>query len=589
MKYTPSQIDAINHINGNLQIIACAGSGKTQTISARIANMVLSGIPKEHILAFTFTEKAANEMKLRIRAQLEETLPDDPELGSMYIGTIHSFCFQYLKEIKPEFRNYDIIDENKQLLFLARHGWDIGINQLSTGRKPPFEPIKKFVKTVDIIKQNQISEILIKNDSPAFYECYKKYYQLMSEHKFIDFATIIDQLVCTLENEPHELLNIRNKIKYVVVDEYQDINPIQEKLINLIAGEEGNLCIVGDDDQSIFEFQGANVDNILTFSVRYKNVKEINLLKNFRSTDTIIEAARDLIQYNRGNRLEKRMELGRKYKKGEIGDLYQLEFQTRSDEVNFIINKIKELRGYKYLESRDEKTGEEKYRGLDWCDFAILVRTNETAKIFVNAFQKENIPFTTKGTAGLFERPEIRFLQMIFNFFCDNQIWSPDGYISCTINDLMKYYKNNINLGLWGQIEKRLMIIKGDISNGDRFYPQDVYHQVLQSMGIDKEYFDEGQLYDFGRFSQLILDFETVNEWVNIKRLNSFVFFLNGYASDKVDVGGLDDPTQLNTVSIHTIHKAKGLEYPVVFIPDLATGRFPSQRRNHKPDVYLNN
>jgi DNA helicase II / ATP-dependent DNA helicase PcrA len=589
MKYTPPQIDAINHINGNLQIIACAGSGKTQTISARIANMVFSGIPKEHILAFTFTEKAANEMKLRIRAQLEEALPDDPELGSMYIGTIHSFCFQYLKEIKPEFRNYDIIDENKQLLFLARHGWDIGINQLSTGREPPFEPIKKFVKTVDIVKQNQISEIQVKNDSPVFYECYKKYYQLMSEHKFIDFATIIDQLVCTLKNEPVELLNIRNKIKYVVVDEYQDINPIQEKLINLIAGKEGNLCIVGDDDQSIFEFQGANVDNILTFSKRYKDVKEINLLKNFRSTDAIIEAARDLIQYNKGNRLEKRMEHGRKFKKGERGDIYQLEFQSRSDEVNFILKKIKALRGYKYLESIDESTGEEKYRGLDWCDFAILVRTNETAKIFVDAFEKENIPFTTKGTAGLFERPEIRFLQMIFNFFCDTQIWSPDGYISCGLADLEKYYKNNISIDLWGQIENILMDIKGDISIGDRFYPQDVYHQILQSMGIDKEYFDEGQLYDFGRFSQLILDFETVNEWINIKRLNSFVFFLNGYASDKVDVGGLDDPTQLNTVNIHTIHKAKGLEYPVVFIPDLATGRFPSQRRNHKPDIYLNN
>ncbi|MFC1869371.1 ATP-dependent DNA helicase [Thermodesulfobacteriota bacterium] len=589
MHYTDAQLEAIKHINGNLQIIACAGSGKTQTISARIANMVLSGIPKEQILAFTFTEKAANVMKLRIRSQLEEAMPDDPELGSMYIGTIHSFCLRYLKEIKPEFRNYDIIDENKQLLFLSRHGYDIGINQLSKRREPPFNPLTRFVRTVDIIKQNQIPETQIYKDAPDFYNCYLKYYERMSDHKFIDFATIVDKLVNILESEPLELTNIREKIKYVVVDEYQDINPIQEKLINLIAGENGNLCIVGDDDQSIFEFQGANVENILTFSTRYKDVKEINLLKNFRSTDAIIESARDLIQYNKNNRLEKKMEHGQGYKKGEKGDIYQLEFETRKEEVEFITQKIKELRGYKYLESIDGLTNEKTYRGLDWCDFAVLVRTNATAKEFVEVFEKGNIPFTTKGTAGLFKRHEIRFLQMVFNYLCDTKIWSPDGYIPCTISDLKAYYAQNIDLGFWEQIESVLKNIKIEINEGNRFYPQEIYHRILQSMGMDKDLFNEGKLYDFGRFSQLILDFETVNEWVNIGRLKSFVFFLNGYAEAKIDVGGLDDPTQLNTVSIQTIHKAKGLEYPVVFIPDLATRRFPSQRRTRKPDVYLNN
>jgi DNA helicase-2/ATP-dependent DNA helicase PcrA len=310
MRYTGDQLEAINHTKGNLQIIACAGSGKTQTISARIANIILSGISKEQILAFTFTEKAANEMKLRIRAQLEKKMPDDPELGGMYIGTIHSFCFQYLKEIKPELRNYDIISENKQLLFLSRHGRDIGITNLSRRREPPFKPIFRFMKTVEIVKQNQILEDNIRQSNPAFYRCYCKYLEIMDQDKFLDFATIIERLVNILENEPDELLRIRRKIRYVVVDEYQDINPIQEKLIGLIAGVDGNLCVVGDDDQAIFEFQGANVDNILNFSKHYQNVKKINLLKNFRSTDSIIEAARDLIQYNAGSRLIKRMEHG---------------------------------------------------------------------------------------------------------------------------------------------------------------------------------------------------------------------------------------------------------------------------------------
>ncbi|MCK4338674.1 MAG: UvrD-helicase domain-containing protein, partial [Candidatus Cloacimonetes bacterium] len=188
MRYTLAQLKAIKHTKGNLQIIACAGSGKTQTISRRIAHIILSGIPKEQILAFTFTEKAANEMKLRIRAQLEEKMPDDPELGGMYIGTIHSFCFQYLKEIKPEFRNYEIINENKLLLFLSRLRYDIGITNLSIQKQPPFKPVLRFIKTVEIVKQNQISEDNIYQSNPAFYRCYCKYLKIMTQHKFLDFA-----------------------------------------------------------------------------------------------------------------------------------------------------------------------------------------------------------------------------------------------------------------------------------------------------------------------------------------------------------------------------------------------------------------
>jgi len=589
MNYTEAQIDAITHINGNLQIIACAGSGKTETISARIANIILSGVPKKQILAFTFTEKAANAMKLRIRAQLEQTMPDNPELGGMYIGTIHSFCLRYLKEIIPEFKNYDIIDENKQLLSLSRHFFDLGFDKLRRSKDTLFSPILRFVKTVDVIKQNQITGDAIERDAPDFYDSYVKYDELMNEHKLLDFSTIIEKLVNILQNDPDQHTRIKEKIRYVVVDEYQDINPIQEKLISLIAGVNGNLCVVGDDDQAIFEFQGANVENILTFSDRYENVKEVDLLKNFRSTNPIIEAARNLIQYNRSHRLKKEMEHGKDYRKGEKGDIYQIEFPARQQEVEFIAVKIKELRGYKYLESVDEETGKPFYRGLDWCDFAILVRNNATARDFIDIFKTENIPFTARGTSGLFERDEIRFLQMVFNNFCDMNIRYANYQTDCSIDQLKAFYQSNIDQGRWSQIEQTLTKIKSDIQQGGRFYPQSIYHRILQSIGMEDDLFDEGSLFDFGRFSQLILDFETVNEWVNIYRLKSFVYFLNGYAESRTDVGGLDDPTRLNTVTIQSVHKAKGLEYPVVFIPDLAKGRFPSRNRNRDPDVYLQN
>lgn len=589
MKLTDKQIEAIEYLNGNLQIIACAGSGKTQTISRRVANLVLSAIPKEEILAFTFTEKAANEMKLRIRSQLEELMPENPELGGMYIGTIHAFCFQYLKEIRPEYRNYDIIDENKQLLFLSRHYSDLNLNRLKSGRQNMFIVMKNFVKSIDIVKQNMISDSHIEENSPIFFDCYSNYKALMDQHKFMDFSSIINDLVRILQTTDEELSRIRQKIKYVVVDEYQDINPLQEELIKLIAGDNGNLCVVGDDDQAIFEFQGANVDNILSFDDRYKDVKAISLLKNFRSSKAIIESARDLIRYNdTSGRLEKQMEHGSKFRASEKGDLYKIYFNTRQEEVSYIAQKIKDLRGYKFLEGEDENEVKT-FRGLDWCDFAILVRNNATARDFVEVFQNENIPFTAKGTAGLFERDEIRFIQMVFNFFCDSSIWNNGQPIECDLRNLNDFYSQNIDLGFWQRIEETVVNIKDSISDNNRFYPQSIYHQLLNSMGVEEEIFDEGDLFDFGRFSELILDFETVNEWVNVSRLKSFVNYLNGYAETKIDLGGLDDPTKLNTVTIQSVHKAKGLEYPVVFIPDLARGRFPSQRRTRLPDVYLNN
>jgi DNA helicase-2/ATP-dependent DNA helicase PcrA len=588
MKLTENQLEAINFIEGNLQIIACAGSGKTQTISARVANLVLNGISKDEILAFTFTDKAANEMKLRIRKQLEEFMPENPELGGMYIGTIHSFCFQYLKEVRPEFRNYDIIDENKQLLFLARHYQDLGLPVLKKGRENMFVVIKNFIKSIDIVRQNRMSIEEVAINSPKFFGCLKLYFALMDSHKFIDFSSIISNLVDLLQSDESELTKIKSKIKFVVVDEYQDINPLQERLINLIAGNDGNLCVVGDDDQAIFEFQGANVHNILSFRQRYSNVKSIKLLENFRSTNAIIEAARDVIRYNDASgRLPKKMEHGNNYKVSEPGDLYKITFPNRTEEVNFIANKIKELRGYRYLEGMDSNN-QPIYRGLDWCDFTILVRNNSTAKDFIEVFQNEGIPFTAKGTAGLFDRDEIRFIQMVFNFFCDMEIWNDGQIINCDLNSLQDYYVNNIDHGYWEQIEQLIIALKEEMQNGQRFYPQNIYHQLLKSMGIEDEIYDEGDLFDFGRFSELILDFETVNEWINLTRLKSFVFYLNGYAETKIDLGGLEDPTKLNTVSIQSVHKSKGLEYPVVFIPDLSRGRFPSQRRTRQPDVYLN-
>ena len=260
---TPEQLQAINHEGGNLLILACAGSGKTETLARRIASMVKKGAERASIVAFTFTDHAAEELKHRIRAKLEEAIPEEPSLGDMYVGTIHSFCLRVLREWKPEYRRYEVMDETRQAALTAANfvrfedsDSGIGLDRLrSRTRSNTYsETLKRFINTLNVIHQQQLD--VGKIGDPTLAEAVQNYRDIAygPPNYFVDFNNIIDSLIKFLEDNPDKLSDIRRKLTHVFVDEYQDVDDRQELLIRLLtdAGTGPRITVVGDDDQALY-------------------------------------------------------------------------------------------------------------------------------------------------------------------------------------------------------------------------------------------------------------------------------------------------------------------------------------------------
>ena len=594
MNFTENQLEAINHEEGNLKIVACAGSGKTTVMAERIVKLIREGANRDKIVAFTYTEKAAASLKFTIRKKMEIQCSDSPHLGGMFIGTIHAFAFQKLKEILPEYRNYDVLDEVARIIWLQKHYLQLDLSSLTTkGRY--FDRIQRFLRTADIIRDNEIPYESLES-VPDFKEVYDNYITSLEDGNYLDFSGIINKLVEVLSSNEGLHNELKDSVQHLVVDEYQDVNSIQERLISLIAGDDGNLCVVGDDDQSIFEFQGADVNNIITFENRYIDVHVVKLEENFRCPAEVIVAARNLIRRNR-NRIDKSMvpgEIDGEVNTSQSGDVYKVKFSTIDEEVNFVLRKIEEIRGCEY-----EEDGV--LRGLDYGDMAIIARTKLSAQRLIEPLRRAGIPFTFKGTGGLFQRPEIEFIRLAFCYFADLSpgLDEDKKFLPHSLEYLQQYFVDHLETEHleWDTLSTQLVDFKSYIESTNRDNPdasrrriflQDFFYKFAEMMGVSEENYSEEVMYDFGRFSKLVAQFESIHGWINKYFFSQFVYFINGYAQNKTDEGGLDDPRIRNSVNILTTHQSKGLEFPVVFMPDVATGRTPSRRRNRTPDTYLN-
>jgi len=393
MGYTPNQENVINFGNGFLQVIACAGSGKTDTITRRIARLIAEGESPKNMVAFTFTDKAAEEMKFRIRKHLLEMRPENPELGDMYVGTIHSFCFELLKNYYPKYKNYDVLDDHTRVLFLQQYGnfHEIGLDKLGPHS---YRAVSKFCFNVDVVLEEMLDAEKLPKD---FKGAFLRYIDLLEGEKFLDFSGMMYQIFHLLESDKEFLRNILSNYHYITVDEYQDINPIQEKIISLMASPECNLCVVGDDDQCIYQWRGTNVENILTFEKRYntRSVHKENITLNFRSSKAIVNSAKKVIEKN--TRLKKDITAWDEgVIKSEQGDIYKVFFSQWEDEVNWIIDKIKALRGKRYVNNKGEEFS------LDYRDVAIFFRSVKTsAAPLINALKENDIPYIVKGGGRL--------------------------------------------------------------------------------------------------------------------------------------------------------------------------------------------
>jgi len=403
---TSDQYDAVVDDSKNILCLACAGSGKSRTLAYKIAYLVSKGESPDSIIAFTFTEKAAESIKRRVAEALRKFDLPENYIGAMFIGTLDSFCQKLLGDINAKYRQYDILDRNGLILFLMSRFRQIGL-KYGEGRyfKENIMPIADAWQTMN---NENIDLADIEQYDKTLFDRLTKLGEILDRDGYMDFSFGIRLGVQELKKITEKENSYISKFKYLLVDEYQDINPIQEAFIKELASHLDMLLVVGDDDQSIYGWRGANVQNILTFSKRYADVSVHRLLVNFRSTAAIVNGANSFVQREISLvRLSKEI---KSHSDGNIQDLRRLWFDEREDEAEWVAKRIESLIGTKYVEGTNPD-GTEKCRGLTYSDFAILLRSIHNSngdnrdKQFADALTRHGIPFKTSGEGGIFDRP----------------------------------------------------------------------------------------------------------------------------------------------------------------------------------------
>lgn len=574
---TAEQQKAIEHDRGHLRIIACPGSGKTEVVSRRVANLIKKGVSPKNIVAFTFTEKAADELKARIRLILDEEKPSKADFGDMFIGTIHSFCFFILKELDSTYRSYDVLDEAKRVAFIAvpQNFYKLKLNKLQDKHDLKYyKTIDRFLYSADLAMMENISPS--KLSDRTFAQCYNAYLKLLDEQKYFDFSTLIYTLVNLLKKDTTKKKALKDRVKHVILDEYQDVNRLQEILLSNLSEGADSICVVGDDDQSIYHWRGSDVSIIADFHKRYGKkykVEDRHIGTNFRSTKAIVQTARHFIEHNT-SRLSKEMIHNKMLKrKFEKGDIIHEHFETEAKEFNFILDKIKELNGTDFIDKRNNPYS------LSLGDFAVLVRTNADAARIIDFFERNNVKCIAYSGKSVFERPEVRLAMdcLAYAFNCR-------GYETeepPSVGDLEDQYRDVFNATEYPEARLKIFLsklkkLRKDVDKIIKKSPKDYlgglglqefYYKILNAMGAEDFDFGEVFNYNLANLSAAISDYETV--WVRLraKEVVGFFWFVIAYAKSHYAETQHSDTTILNAVKVLTIHKAKGLEFPVVFIP----------------------
>jgi len=416
MNFTPTQRSAIEHISGNLQLIACAGSGKTEVVAQRVVSLLRpvasggAGCTPENIVAFTFTDKAAAELKERIHTRCKQRLGSITGLANMYVGTIHGYCLELLKSEVPEYMKYEVLNEVQQTLFIDRHSKSSGLTQSATldgTVLKRFVDTKHFVACLGILREDEAADAskLAGNSVLARLPDYES---LLHQKGYLDYSGILKEAVHQLELNPQLRARLAEKIKHVIVDEYQDVNPIQESVVRTLHDLGAGICVVGDDDQTIYQWRGSDVQNILNFKTRYPAVQQVRLEENFRSSEGVVTVAREFIKQLL-RRLPKEMK-ATQAQDYEAGDIVAMTFDAPEDEAEYIAQTCQALRG---VACRDG----EAQRGMSWSDMAILLRSvRRDGAAVMAALDAAGIPYVITGMDNLFQKPEAEAARQLFYF-----------------------------------------------------------------------------------------------------------------------------------------------------------------------------
>ena len=588
--WTENQELAINTISQNMQIVACAGSGKTSTMVAHILRLLEEdNVEPENIVAITYTEKAAASLKQKVFDEYKNLHNSIEGLANMYIGTIHGFCLYMLQEYSDEYKSYETLNDVQTKLFIKRtrkynglfdvvyHGANGNTyhiaNEMSKADKLA-QAINAYKSFLDIAREHGSA-----NMSAELQNVIAKYENELSKKSFFDFTSIIMVTLKKLLAGTFDQ-NIVGKIKYLIVDEYQDVNASQERIIRYFAEKGTYVCVVGDDDQTIYQWRGSNLNYIKDFSSNYSNVKKIDLDVNFRSSKGITEISKQVISQN-NNRLAKDMK-SNESQQYESGDIITYEFDDRASEVDFIVKKIKQLSGCKFV-----RKGKEFKLALD--DMVILVSSVKKIPELIESLERNGIDFIVEGTKSLFDTEEISIIcdsfSLIFDNININRIVDKEQIASCIKAagipaELISRWKVYSPLSDEVITQALLNFVCGFCDSDDYEYTiqgniRKLFSE-LQLFSVE----DEKVLYNWGKFTEMVNDFEKINlDMMPVYRLISFKTFLQQDAPEIYPEGWLSPSFKaVKCLRIMTFHQSKGLEYPIVFIPFLTKHSIFPQR-----------
>ena len=614
---TEEQREAILHDGGPLLIIAGPGSGKTEVLTWRVAYLIESGrTAPANCLVSTFTRKAALELKDRIQQKLP-----DVDVEQMAIGTIHALCADILQEYQtksPVPRGFRFLDEDGQLLLVYRNRAELGLNGLMKGRPQDFyaavlrvfnlateelvgpgklldwcrlqrQSAEKYAAEIangrsKLKAQKAADAVELLKEEAVVTEAYQAYCHLLQSRNLVDFAFLQRHCLDLLDSHPDVVASLQGRFHAILIDEYQDTNAVQERVLRHLAGEGSHLTVVGDDDQSIYRFRGATVGNLLGFETRYPGARRIYLKQNFRSRDPVVKNSLAVIENNQ-TRFPKDLFTVR----GEGSDIVLVYERTVAEEAASIARFLNGLRAAGKVQR--------------WGDVALLLRSVRSySGDYLQALAAEGIPVNVIGDAGFFERNDIAQIRDLFTFLGTTKPWG-DVNVRCPLMGLaedtveaLKAWKDSLldaesdealsSLGIRNPTDRKKILMLLDLK---RRVQERKHHSILSifyELLAITEYVQDCQkarnvaaLMNLGVMSGLISLFDTLG---GTRTLYPFQDYLQLLVA-----GGAEPAKPLiqDAVQLMTIHQAKGLEFPVVILGSVMDGRLPSIRRRDRYEV----
>ena len=581
-KLNERQKEAVLATEGPVLVLAGAGSGKTTVLVNRIAYMISEKhIRPWNILAITFTNKAAREMKDRIERLLGDTAKD------MWIGTFHSVCVRILRSCidllgyNRDFVIYDTADTKTVMKECLR---ELDIDEKSF-------PVRNVLSIISNAKNDLIDAATFENVYKSDYrmsiiaKIYYRYQTKLRKNNAVDFDDIILNTVKILSENPDVLSKYQDKFRYILVDEYQDTNNSQYLLINLLAQANRNLCVVGDDDQSIYKFRGANIGNILNFEDDYSDVQKITLDQNYRSTQNILDAANSVISNNKG-----RMGKSLWTSNGDGNRVYVYTGTNEYDEARYIARQIK-----KHFDEQGS-----------FSDCAILYRTNAQSRVIEEMLMRESVPYKVLSGLRFYDRKEIKdiiaYLRVVYNP-------NDDVSLARIINE-PKRKIGNATLEKARNIAREKETSLYDVISHADDYPEFKtaikkllsFSEIIQSLiklkdTVTIEELTGRILNDTGYMPALVME-DTTESKTRIENLGEFISVITEFEKNEEtgntlgeflenislvsDIDGYDENE--DSAVLMTIHSAKGLEFPIVFLSGLEEGLFPGMRSMESDD-----